>query len=298
MRVIFGQSRKGGRMTTLPEMWALPLRMGWSVLPLRPRDKRPAITTWTEYQRHAPDPAEVERWAAKGCNVGVVTGAVSGLLVLDLDNAAAVAEVEARGIPATVKVATAKGLHCYFRHPGGRVKNRAGLFTGADIRSDGGFVVAPGSIHPTGALYSWIASPDHVVVADAPEWLLGALSSPVQQAAPERPPVRSQPLSGDCTAYGRAALEREVDAVRRAPNGRQEMTLNAAGLKLGGLVAGKELSREFARRELVRAGMCMPNHSAREIWTLELITAKVERALADGAASPRSAPERKGGICG
>jgi len=72
-------------MMSLPEMWALPLRMGWSVLPLRPRDKRPAIPTWTEYQRHSPDPAEVERWAAKECNVGVVTGAVSGLLVLDLD---------------------------------------------------------------------------------------------------------------------------------------------------------------------------------------------------------------------
>ena len=282
---------------SLPEMWALPLRMGWSVLPLRPRDKRPAIPTWTEYQRHSPDPAEVERWAAKECNVGVVTGAVSGLLVLDLDNAAAVAEAEARGIPATVKVATAKGLHCYFRHPGGRVKNRAGLFTGADIRSDGGFVVAPGSIHPTGAVYSWIASPDHVAIADAPEWLLGALSTRAQhaqQAPLERPPVRSEPLSGDCTAYGRAALEREADAIRRAANGQQETTLNAASLKLGALVAGKELSRDFARRELVRAGMCMPNHSVGQIWTLDLIAAKVDRALADGAACPRSAPERKG----
>ena len=285
-------------MKPLPNMWALPLRMGWSVIPLRFRDKRPALPTWTEYQRHSPDRADVERWASQGCNVGIVTGAVSGLLVLDLDNAAAVQEAERRGLPVTVKAATGKGVHCYFRHPGGRLKNRAGLFPGADIRSDGGFVVAPGSIHPTGTRYTWMVSPADNALADVPAWLLDALTSPPAPPPPQRPQEhrrsRSQPLAGACTAYGRAALERESEAVRSAMRGEQEKTLNAAGLKLGALVAGKELSRDFARRELVRAGMCMANHDAGNLWTLDAITVKVDRALADGAACPRSAPESQG----
>ena len=76
--------------------------------------------------------------------------------------------------------------------------------------------------------------------------------------------------------------------------GEQETTLNAAGLKLGALVAGNELARGFARRELVRAGMCMANYDVGNLWTLDAITAKVDRALADGEASPRSAPEIQG----
>jgi len=282
-------------VTSLPDMWALPLSMGWSVIPLRARDKRPAIPTWTEYQRHHADRTDVVRWAAQGCNVGVVTGEVSGLLVLDLDNSAAMAEAASRGIPCTVKAATAKGVHCYFQHPGGRVKNRAGLFPGADIRSDGGFVVAPGSIHPSGTPYTWIASPADTPLADAPVWLLEMLTNPrppkAALSAHEAFRTRCQPLAGDCTPYGRAALERESEAIRCALNGEQEKTLNGAALKIGALVAGGELSKAFARRELIRAGMCMPNHDARNVWTLDAITAKVDRALADGAACPRAAPE-------
>ena len=64
-------------------------------------------------------------------------------------------------------------------------------------------------------------------------------------------------------------------------------------LLVGALVAGGEISRATARMELVRAGMCMANHDPRNLWTLEAIMAKVERALADGAAHPRTAPETR-----
>ena len=54
----------------------------------------------------------------------------------------------------------------------------------------------------------------------------------------------------------------------------------------------------MARMELVRAGMCMANHDPRNLWTLEAIVAKVERALADGAAHPRTAPEPREAVHG
>lgn len=279
----------------LPEMWAVPLHMDWSVIPLRQRDKRPAIGSWGEYQRHCPSRELVNGWATRGFNVGIVTGRVSELLVLDLDSHGALMEAERLGLPDTVVASTAKGRHCYFHHPGGKVKNRAGLFPGADIRADGGFVVGPGSIHPSGKPYEWIASPLDRPLAVPPPWLMDALASPAAPLPPQRPHApRSASIRhdrGDCTPYGHAALQRESEAIRRAMNGSQETTLNIAGLKIGALVAGGEISRATACMELVRAGMCMTNHDPRNLWTLEAITAKVERALADGAAHPRTAPE-------
>lgn len=280
---------------TVPNMWAIPLHMGWSVIPLRQRDKRPAIGSWGEYQRHGPSRELVKGWAARSFNVGIVTGSVSGLLVLDLDSHGALLEAERLGLPDTVAASTAKGRHCYFRHPGGKVKNRAGLFPGADIRADGGFVVGPGSIHPSGKPYEWIASPTETPLAVPPRWLMDALAPPAAQC---RHSSRTRPvaprlamMAGDCTPYGHAALQRESEAIRRAMKGSQETTLNSAGLKIGALVAGGEISSAAARMELVRAGICMANHDTRNLWTLEAITAKVERALADGAAHPRTAPE-------
>ena len=287
---------------TLPDMWAVPLRMDWSVIPLRQRDKRPAIGSWGEYQHHGPSRELVNGWALRGFNVGIVTGRVSGLLVLDLDSQDAIMEAERLGLPDTVATSTAKGRHCYFQHPGGKVKNRAGLFPGADIRADGGFVVGPGSIHPSGKPYEWIASPLDGPLAVPPRWLMDALAPPVTPLPPQRPhAARSAPIGhdgGDCTPYGHAALQRESEAIRRAMNGLQETTLNNAALKIGALVAGGEISRATARTELARAGMCMANHDPHNLWTLQAIMAKVDRALADGAAQPRTAPEPREAVHG
>jgi hypothetical protein len=68
------------------------------------------------------------------------------------------------------------GHHLYFRHPGGSVRNRAGLAPGLDLRADGGYVVAPPSLHPSGRHYAWRAGhePEQVALAPAPAWLTAA----------------------------------------------------------------------------------------------------------------------------
>lgn len=154
---------------------------GWSVIPLRPRDKRP-VQAWAPFQRRRATPAQLAAWFrhASTANIGIVTGALSGLLVLDVDpkhagDASLAALERAHGaLPAGPVVATGGGgRHLYFAHPGGEVPNRAAVLPGLDLRGDGGYVVAPPSMHPSGAAYRWVAGrgPDEVTLPAMPDWL-------------------------------------------------------------------------------------------------------------------------------
>jgi len=155
---------------------------GWSVIPIEPRGKRPLVA-WTEYQQRRATVDEITRWFRRwpDANVAIVTGEVSAIVVLDVDErhggALSLAEldIELGPIPSTVEVATGGGgRHLYFRHPGGRVSNRVGLRPGIDLRGDGGCVVAPPSVHPSGGRYAWVLghSPEEVELAPLPSWLL------------------------------------------------------------------------------------------------------------------------------
>lgn len=126
---------------------------GWSIIPVKPGSKLPAIR-WDRYQMHRATVEEVAEWAATDCNVGVVTGAISGIVVLDCDTPEAIEQAEVLGVAGALSVRTAKGRHFYFHHPGGIVRNRVKFCPGMDLRADGGFVVGPGSIHPDGSVYS------------------------------------------------------------------------------------------------------------------------------------------------
>lgn len=158
------------------------LRRGWSVIPIRAHDKRPAIR-WLEFQhRHATDD-EVRAWFQRwpNGNVGLVTGVISGLVVLDIDpkhegEASLEALIHQHGpLPHTVEARTGGGgRHLYFLHPGGLVRNKVGLAPGMDLRGDGGCVVAPPSIHASGQAYAWLQGhePQHTALAPMPGWLL------------------------------------------------------------------------------------------------------------------------------
>ena len=90
-------------------------------------------------------------------------------------------------LPDTIQVITGGGgSHYYFQHPGREIKNSVGkLGPGLDIRSDGGQVVAPPSIHPTtGRAYTFddARHPDNVVLAPVPMWMLAELTVPITNA--------------------------------------------------------------------------------------------------------------------
>jgi len=118
----------------------------------------------------------------RDANVGIATGERAGIVVLDVDprhgGDRALMEMEAKHgeLPMTPTSSTGGGgLHFFFRHPGGTIKNSAGkIGPGLDIRGDGGYVVAPPSVHISGQRYSWIPGrrPADLPLALPPAWLV------------------------------------------------------------------------------------------------------------------------------
>lgn len=127
---------------------------GWSLTPLN--GKRPKLKGWQKLG--PPSLAEVERWSAEG-NLGVRTGSVSGLVVID-DDTPDQSAAERLGLPPTVTAITGGGgRHYYFAVPEVELRSSVRkLGPGIDVRGEGGQVVLPGSVHPeSGALYRWLA---------------------------------------------------------------------------------------------------------------------------------------------
>lgn len=157
---------------------------GWAVFPLRPHTKEPFGGTGGVNDATT-DPARIRAWWEKWplANVGIACGPTSGLLVLDVDDEEGRASLAGKPMPRTLAVETGRpggGTHFYFAHPSFPVKNDSmGQIAGPGLhlKAAGGYVVAAGSIHPTGAVYEWAygCSPDEVALADCPEWLLEAL---------------------------------------------------------------------------------------------------------------------------
>lgn len=224
------------------------------------------------------------RWPA--ANVGVVTGAASGLMVVDVDGAAGAATLarlqrEHGPLPVTRRQVTARGEHQLFAHPGWHLPNSSGLLGGGlDVRGDGGLLVVAPSLHASGHRYRWSTHPDHQAVAAMPGWLAGLL----RPAKPREPRGDGQALALP-SRYATAALRAEVDRVRTNPaggpgrSGRND-ALNRAAFTLGTLVATGALTDTHVRRALtaaaVEAGL-PPREAARTVAS----------GLAAGAARPR-----------
>lgn len=157
------------------------LSRGWSVIPFREKAKRPAVA-WKTYQTKCVSEETLRDWFRRSpnYNVGVVTGALSGLVVLDVDprhggNESLRKLERKRGrLPKSVESITGGGgRHVYFSHPGGTVHNRTNIEPGIDLRGDGGCIVTPPSVHPSGKRYRWKKgqAPGEVKLARLPDWL-------------------------------------------------------------------------------------------------------------------------------
>jgi hypothetical protein len=144
------------------------------------------------------DPGAIRAALSRGLrNVGIACGP-SGLLLVDEDRPGAFCEYAAsvgQAVPETFTVDTGRGRHFYFRAPDGPpLGNSPGALAGRaiDIRGRGGFVVAPGSIHVTGVIYSPVDSA--ALVVPTPEWLVTALRAP--RPRPTATPRPRQKVTG------------------------------------------------------------------------------------------------------
>jgi hypothetical protein len=133
------------------------LAQGWSVFPLHERSKAPAVQ-WSRYQLERPSKEDVSTWG-ETCGVAIVTGRLSGLVVVDFDPKKGGNSREwLQKYPTNCLVETGTGgVHAYYLYPyGEEVRNATNYLPGVDIRGEGGYVVAPPSVHPNGQGYSWI----------------------------------------------------------------------------------------------------------------------------------------------
>lgn len=171
------------------------LNMGYVIIPLKPNGKEPLIK-WQEYQKRKSIEEEIKKWWVKwpNANVGIVTGQVSQLAVVDLDGMEGIKEGLRLGITSTLSSITGNGKQLWYRHPGGIIQNSVRSYPGVDIRADGGYVVAPPSIHPNGKRYRFStfvqpaetlplfpmalfvsAVPENADVKNEPGWIAKAL---------------------------------------------------------------------------------------------------------------------------
>ena len=201
---------------------------GLHVFPCRPRDKRPA--TVDGLKSATTDADTIEQWwrSDPNLNVAVATGTCSGVFVVDVDGGDAEAELrklehEHGALPATVEAITARGRHLYFKAPDVPVRNSAGkIAPGVDSRGDGGYVLTPPSVHPSGRRYRWSVDSASAFAA-APTWLLDKITTPASgpnSAAPVsdwRALVRDGVGEGarDCTVARLAGylLRRRIDPI-------------------------------------------------------------------------------------
>lgn len=233
-------------------------KRGLHVFALRPREKVPAT-------EHGCKDASVEvetvraMWRDPACNVGIATGYASDVFVLDVDGEDGARSFEVLQdqngqLPRTPEAITARGRHVYFRYPGAEVEIRNSakkVAPGIDIRTDGGYVVAPPSIHPSGDVYRWAEgrSPFEMPFAPAPDWLIAKL---VKKSEPKREYAPDRDHSGH-TKYGAAALDAECRDLASTHEGGRNDKLNRVAFRIGQLICARHLSSASALSDLRHA---------------------------------------------
>ena len=168
---------------------------GWSVFPCRPRDQPPIRgrerKSKSPLTRHGHleatvDPWLIKEWWRRHADAMIGTRVPEGLMVVDIDprNGGSRRAIETAckaAIPPTLTVWSGRGdggCHLYFRRPVGQLSSRL-LPTGVDLKTSGGYVIIPPSVHPaSGHPYTWDLHP----VAELPTALRELLRPPTQRS--------------------------------------------------------------------------------------------------------------------
>ena len=161
---------------------------GLAVFPCLPRDKRPATPHGVKDATTCAD--TIARWWRQdpNFNIGLACGAISNIWATDIDGLDAEAELrklekQHSPLPPTVESITARGRHIFFKWPGWDIRNSVGaLAPGIDVRGNGGYVVVPPSVHPSGRRYTWSVDSANTFAA-APQWLLDKVTAPAKAKA-------------------------------------------------------------------------------------------------------------------
>lgn len=132
---------------------------GFSFVPVN--DKKVATVKWEEFQNRFPTDEEIEKWCSFATGIAVITGPISGILMVDADEHKApgiIAEIEKRiprEIVCPIQTTPRGGRHYVFRYEEG-FANKADYTDGLDMRTRGGYFVVYPSRFTTGKQWEWL----------------------------------------------------------------------------------------------------------------------------------------------
>jgi putative DNA primase/helicase len=256
----------------------------------------------------------VEQWWSKWphAGVGIATGRASRLWVLDLDGDEALewyrGKCKEHGLTKTVGVRTGRGRHLWWSWPSDDsivIRNTQALrdgtekLAGVDVRGDGGYVVAPPTMHRSGVRYELLTDGMYAEApVEAPTWLLELVrekpkvtkAEPVVpvQAAPEARQSTNAPAPQGLERYAAKALQNAAERIATAPEGDRHGAIFRQAAGLGELVAGGVVDEADAVRACMDAGLALGKSRS-----------EVERTVRDGiekgklqprVPTPRAAP--------
>ena len=208
---------------------------GWFVFPVQERGKQPLVR-WRD--ESTSDPEKVSGWWDRwpNANIGIDCGK-SRLVVVDYDG------VEPPQVD-TLQVKTGRGVHHYFANAGDPVPNSASMLGDKiDVRGEGGYVLAPPSVHPSGALYQWSGEK----ISQLDEGLRSRMVKKREEYRPEPAPTR---LGG---SWGEKILQSEAAIVRTTGEGKRNHQLFESSLRVMSAVKGGHLDKETAWSEMLSA---------------------------------------------
>ena len=245
---------------TDPPMVAAALDLaaaGWEVFPLGENTKRPL--TAHGVKDATTDADTIRAWWERnpGANLGLAPG--TDLLVLDVDTKHGIDghdtltgfEFVHGELPPTRTTETPSGgWHLYFKKPPElRIKNRVNVRPGLDVRTLGGYLVAPPSVID-GKPYRWL---NDAPMADAPPWLVALVTEEKQPAPPMAPQAPTAAPRGAHDAYTQRAIDRATIAVLSAGPGGRNNELNATTYGIARLAAAGRLDWGQVSQALERA---------------------------------------------
>ena len=187
-------------------------RNGFAIFPCQPCGKEPL--TKHGFKDATRNEVQIRRWwtISPDANIGLPPGEQNGILVVDLDGEKGetrLAELERQigELPPTPESATGKGRHLFFELPEGCGPVPSSAGDGLDVRAEGGYVIAPPSIHPNGKRYEWVEQAPEAF-ALAPQRLLDFARNRKTFVKPLGDPAAVEGASGDMglTGDGRPEL--------------------------------------------------------------------------------------------
>lgn len=227
-------------MVNTPSTFQGYLALGFSVVPQIPpngreQDGKAAAVKWKPFQERVATLEEAAEWQKRGHNIAVVTGRLSGVVVIDTDSLEADERFHNMGhIPETAVVQTARGRHYYFNYPERCevVNSQTILGDEIDVKGPNNLVTLPPSTHKSGRQYALCAG-SFSKIADLPTWLMLRIRK--QPEKPRQKPVNLATFKATTRheIYARKVLEGALEGVYGASKGQRNSALNVAAFKIG-----------------------------------------------------------------